>query len=1085
MAAHVSKHSSSASLPTDRRASWVSGDDKRPANGPPSKGYIHLKDLIHDGLPEFGWDTPLHIQLTEAENYISSAKRSVEFRRPDVAYKEFLRGFEVVVNSIPQHKDYATWTQTNKTWDQRYRDLYKKVGNMEPMMEQIRHMIEEDNLKSEAVPKRDLAASQGAHHRSASSSAAQATTNTNGFTNDSHRPSIPRTESPKPVSYELPSSLIAGSPKTRPVVRPKPANLQGGATQGDKQDALSQRFARLRSPSSDPSGEHQDVKIPMPEDFMRNGHSRQSTGPEINGASFARPLGPRDMPAPQNGPTIPPKVPLAPLVSSLPQAPPPTYSPAKSVPPHSISHPPRSSLDQERLDGPKRQYYYNKPISRPQSPYKPSNHSSGLAPKSNSNEIPSQKGITAEILMDYMKKYNVLLIDVRPRTEFDEGHILSSSIICIEPVSLKAGVSAQDLEERLVISPESERSIFEKRDGFDLVVYYDQDTPSTDYLIGPPNASKTPALRALYDTLFEFNAYKPLKDGRPPALLIGGIEAWIDLMGPQSLARSKTAGPRVLTKTRLGGKGPGKLQRGQRIASSNSVIEVRRRRLQQQKRIDPAEVEALVQKARTEEIDSSQYAHQDSDSEQAEINEEPPSPFIPDYESFLRKFPDINSVPQSMVRPSYPPPPAPVVDSIERSDHPPAPSRPAPAAPRPSYSGLADTHLPQAPLARQVSSTRPPLYSGSSSYRNMKLPYCGLQNFGATCYLNATLQCLSATWPLSRFFLSGNYRKFIQSDNAFGSDTVLPQLFSSLLSNMWSPDRRAYSPQSFVRFVMRKWGWSMDEQQDSSEFLIMFLDTLHEDFNMHYMRHNLAELTPDQERIRNQMPIPDASRIEWERYEHKNRSFISSLFTSQQVSCVICNSCGYRSFLYETLTNINLAIPETKTTDIRECFRRYCREEPIERKCEKCGSENARRAYIFTRWPQFLVISFKRFAFEDASRKLDIPIAFPFTSLNLDEFTFPYRRPASVSKSDDEFHQLDITTMPPFTYDLYGIVRHRGSTLNKGHYTCHVQDYGRGCWRNFDDTNTRDFDPAKPPADLWKDLNREAYVLFYQRAPVR
>lgn len=1090
MAAHVSRspHSSSTSgLSVNRRASWRPGDDKKTSNELPSKGYIHLKDLIHDGIPQLSRDDPLHIQIDRAEKYISSVPRSVEFRRPDIAYKDFLRGFEVVVNYIPQHRDFAHFTQTNKGWDQRYRELCKKVGNMEPMMDQIRHMIEEDNLKSGAVPKTGLGGRQGPPERSPTDPSTTSASNTNGFANGVDAPGIPGRESPEPAKYEIPSSLVAGSPKTKPMVRPKPTNLQGATMQGGGSDALSQRFARLRKPSNDHNQEHRDVKIPMPEDFMRS-HSPQPTRSEANGASATKPLGPRDMPGSHNAPIIPPKVPLT-LVSSLPQAPAPTYSPAKSVPPHSISQPPRSSFDQTRTEGPKKQYYYDQPISRPQSPYKTLNSNSAIAPKGNSNEIPAQKAITADTLMSYMKKYNVLLIDVRSRIDFDEGHILSSSIICIEPVSLRAEVSAQDLEDRLVVSPELEKKMFERRDEYDLVVYYDQNTSTTDYLTGPPNANKTPALRALYDTLFEFNGYKPLKDGRPPALLIGGLEAWIELVGPQSLAKSRTADIKVLTKARQGARGAGRLPRGQRLTSANSVIEVRRRRLQQQKRIDPAEAQALVQTARTEEIDNSQYAQPDSDSEQLEVDDEPPSPFVPDYESFLRRFPDINGIPQSMVRPSYPPPPPSMVDSIEPSDHPPAPSRPAPALPRPSYSGLAETNLTQAPLARQVSATRPPLYSGSASYRNMKLPYCGLTNLGNTCYLNATLQCLSATWPLSRFFLSGSYRKFVQPDNPLGSENVLPPLFGSLLSNMWSPDRKCYSPQGFAKFVMRKMGWSINDQQDPSEFLIMFLDILHEDFNLHHQRHNLAELTPDQERHRNAMPIPRASEIEWQRYEHKHRSFISSLFTSQQVSRVICNDCGYRSFLYETLTTIDLAIPKRPTTNVRDCFQEYCKEEAIVKKCDQCGSSNARRAYLFTRWPQFLVITFKRFEFERGSRKLDTPVAFPFTSLNLDDFTFPYgRQEVGVKNGNgdgDEFHQVDMATMPPFTYDLYGIVRHRGATVNSGHYTCLVQDHGRACWRNFDDSVTRDFDPAKAPNDLWRDLQREVYILFYQRATVR
>ena len=140
--------------------------------------------------------------------------------------------------------------------------------------------------------------------------------------------------------------------------------------------------------------------------------------------------------------------------------------------------------------------------------------------------------IAAPELYERLQTSNVLLIDVRSREDYDQGHIFASSILCVEPLGLRAGLSAEELEERLVISPDIELALFERRDELDLGVYYDRKTSSAGFLTGPPAGTEADALRALHDTLYEFNAYKPLR--RPPVMLKGGLVAWAELVGPQA-----------------------------------------------------------------------------------------------------------------------------------------------------------------------------------------------------------------------------------------------------------------------------------------------------------------------------------------------------------------------------------------------------------------------------------------------------------------------------------------------------------------------------------------------------------------------
>ena len=61
----------------------------------------------------------------------------------------------------------------------------------------------------------------------------------------------------------------------------------------------------------------------------------------------------------------------------------------------------------------------------------------------------------------------------------------------------------------------------------------------------------------------------------------------------------------------------------------------------------------------------------------------------------------------------------------------------------------------------------------------------GLHNFSVTCYMNATIQCLSATIPMTAFFIDGQYQKSLQRDNWKGSKGIMPEYYNILLRNLW------------------------------------------------------------------------------------------------------------------------------------------------------------------------------------------------------------------------------------------------------------------------------------------------------------
>lgn len=163
--------------------------------------------------------------------------------------------------------------------------------------------------------------------------------------------------------------------------------------------------------------------------------------------------------------------------------------------------------------------------------------------------------------MEYSKRQNfkVLLLDVRTRGEFEREHIKTDKVVCIEPSVLMRSecvfsaflqphanpslrsVTAQSIEDALVVAPRTEQVLFANRDKFDLVGIYD-DASDT---VGDTNSPLSVLTRAIYEIAFR----KFLK--HPPVLLLGGLQAWKREYGEAEVERG--AGSTAMGSGSVGG----------------------------------------------------------------------------------------------------------------------------------------------------------------------------------------------------------------------------------------------------------------------------------------------------------------------------------------------------------------------------------------------------------------------------------------------------------------------------------------------------------------------------------------------------
>ena len=108
-------------------------------------------------------------------------------------------------------------------------------------------------------------------------------------------------------------------------------------------------------------------------------------------------------------------------------------------------------------------------------------------------------------------------------------------------------------------------------------------------------------------------------------------------------------------------------------------------------------------------------------------------------------------------------------------------------------------------------------------------PRIGLANIGATCYMNATLQCLSHTIRLSNFFLNDK-NKLIINKKKFSREFL--EVIKKLWIKSYNKNKTYYEPYSFKRLISEMNPLFEGVQANDAKDLINFiLQELHEELN--------------------------------------------------------------------------------------------------------------------------------------------------------------------------------------------------------------------------------------------------------------
>lgn len=735
------------------------------------------------------------------------------------------------------------------------------------------------------------------------------------------------------------------------------------------------------------------------------------------------------------------------------------------------------------------------------------------------------------LFLETYSSKSILLIDFRTRKEYNYNHINYSEIVNIEPEWVNSlpgtlkevhNVVDQDLEARLeMLLPSDQYKRFLKRFNYDLVVIYnfrygpsmeeDRFKSLKNLLInGDSNgiAVQCP-FQKLIDIITYKNKYLSSKLKRHPCILAGGVKTWYDMFGDKYITKTTTT--QILTRPEAS------LSRG----GSDSSIPRQKDTKTSEDSVSP-------------ERSSSPYLKNFGDYlSTAKSKNTPISNTFSPSTLMAATTSNINSHSSSSIQNSSPLRSLSLEGSLSNnaklSSSPPQQQKPKPrSSPSRRESNASISNLSQS-LSNSLSTSKSNSTSevsftpkNNNAVKFLEQYTTGLTNLGNSCYMNCILQCLGATPQLTKFFFPNisnsslpsasslqSYRQHINVNNKLGTKGILTTNFVNLLMSMFSNVGKYFTPTSFKKVVgslSPGQQFATFDQQDCIEFLNFILDGLHEDLNQMLIsdpeeKKAILELTPEQERTREFLPVRLASTIEWERYLKLNFSIIVDFFQGQYLSQLKCLECGLTSTTYNAFLILSLPIPEKlgslKDVSLHDCLEEFVTTELLDDNnkwhCPSCKKfTKLTKKITITRLPNVLIIHFKRFKINSNGyfNKLDTFIKYPvndvldLTSYWPDVGTSVNDNLKSNEKISEEKERQILSTLParnqhpPFRYKLYGVANHYGN-LTTGHYTSYV-------YKQSDSKKTRDwcyFDDAKVTYNCKENqvLNKNAYCLFYQR----
>ncbi|XP_010959323.2 ubiquitin carboxyl-terminal hydrolase 31 [Camelus bactrianus] len=223
--------------------------------------------------------------------------------------------------------------------------------------------------------------------------------------------------------------------------------------------------------------------------------------------------------------------------------------------------------------------------------------------------------------------------------------------------------------------------------------------------------------------------------------------------------------------------------------------------------------------------------------------------------------------------------------------------------------GPAAAPTPPPPCPLPPASPAPPAAAAAAAAAEPVPGVTGLRNHGNTCFMNATLQCLSNTELFAEYLALGQYRAGRPEPSpdpeqpagrgAQGQGEVTEQL-AHLVRALWTLEYTPQHSRDFKSIVSKNaLQYRGNSQHDAQEFLLWLLDRVHEDLNHAVKQSGQPPLKPPSET--NLMPEGPSFPV--------CSTFVQELFQAQYRSSLTCPHCQKQSNTFDPFLCISLPIP--------------------------------------------------------------------------------------------------------------------------------------------------------------------------------
>lgn len=386
--------------------------------------------------------------------------------------------------------------------------------------------------------------------------------------------------------------------------------------------------------------------------------------------------------------------------------------------------------------------------------------------------------------------------------------------------------------------------------------------------------------------------------------------------------------------------------------------------------------------------------------------------------------------------------------------------------------------------------TLPPLIYSKPLFKYNEPIMVGLNNLGFTCYINAILQCLNQTEPLTNYFLSEEGSSKVYKNNIYIKDPSTLQLTPSYLEvikNLWdtTKNNQSYTPFYFhQKLVEMNKTFKLNKPNDSRDLLKFILKQFHKELNTKNSKIN--------DNKKKEFSFDQYDRIKTfnnflKDFTYNNCSIISNYFygiNEINIECLKCkdfflnqgimiNSIIYEFKIYNMLNfpleevknskinknnnNGNINKGSDEKINIYDCFDYYITKKYLNEKkkifCKRCNQLNdcIISCKLFNA-PNILILILNR------GKKINYNIKIDF------------------------YEEIELTNYIQFKQDkviyyLYGVVTHIGKNGEDGHFIASCKNIINNLWYKYNDSTILKV----------KDFQKEVldfgtpYILFYRK----